>query len=78
MLLLSSFIVNVIKCTKIILSEKVFSSIIIINILNAQAIDRRCLNAQCSLITTTWRTPHFACFFDDSKIFVICSGNRGH
>ena len=32
--------------------------------------DRLCLNAQCSLITTkTWCTPYFYYFFDD-KVFV--------
>ena len=41
------------QCTKIILSEKVFLSIIVTI---AKAVDRLCLNAKCSLVTTTWRT----------------------
>ena len=53
---------NVIKCAKIILSEKIFSSIIV-TVANAKAMDELRLNAQCSLTTTTWRTPLFLLFF---------------
>jgi len=38
--------------------DKVFTSIIV-TIANGQGMDRLCLNAQCSLITTTWPTPYF-------------------
>jgi len=39
--------------------------------------DRLCLNAQCSLITTTTRpTPYFHYFFDE-KIFVTVDKNVG-
>jgi len=65
------FIVNVIKCTKINLSVKVFTSITV-TIANGKDMDRLCLNAQCSLITaTTWPTPYFCYFFDDI-IFCYC------
>jgi len=40
------FIVNVINCTKIHLSEKVFD-LMIVTIANGKATDRLCLNAQC-------------------------------
>ena len=38
--------------------------------------DRLCLNAQCSLITATWPTPHFYYFFDH-KIFVSVDEKAG-
>jgi len=61
--------VNVIKCTKINLPDKVFTSNTV-TIPSGKDMDRLCLNAQCSLITTiTWPTPYFYHFFDD-KIFV--------
>jgi len=56
------------KCTNF-LSGKVFSSIIV-TIANGKAMDRLCLNAQGSLITTTWPKPYFSYFFDN-KIFVF-------
>jgi len=64
------FIVNVIKCTKINLSNKVFTSITV-TIANGKDMDSLCLNAECSLITTTWPMPYFHYFFDD-KIFCHC------
>jgi len=40
-------------------------------------VDRLCLNAQCSLITTTtWPTPYFYYLFDD-KIFVAVNKKAG-
>jgi len=63
--------VNVIKCTKINLFDKVFTAITI-TITNGKDMDRLCLNAQCSLITATTRpTPYFYYFFDD-EIFCHC------
>jgi len=64
-------IVNVIKCTNINLSDKVFTSITI-TIATGKDMDMLCLNAQCSLITATTRpTPYFYYFFND-KIFFHC------
>jgi len=70
---------NVIKCTKINLSEKVFRSLILTIVSgNGKDVDRLCLNAQCSPpTTTTWPTPCLSYFFRD-KIFVVCSGNRNY
>ena len=71
------FIVDVITRTKIYLSEKVFSSIIV-TIANGKATDMLCLNAQCSqTTTTTWPTLYFSYFFDD-KVFDVRNGNKDY
>jgi len=58
----------VIKCTKLNLSDKVFTSMTI-TIANGKDLDKLRLNTQCSVMTAiTWPTPHFYYFFDD-KIF---------
>jgi len=51
----------VIKCTKINLSNKIFTSITVTKA-SGKDMDSLCLNAQCSLITTTWPMPYFHSF----------------
>jgi len=63
------FIVKVIKCAKIILSDKVFSSIIV-TIANVKG----CV--WMNNVLTTIGDALFLLFFDDDKIFVVFSGNR--
>jgi len=63
-------------CTKINLSDQVFTPIIV-TIANGKDMGRLCLNAQCSLITTTtWPTSYFYYFFSD-KIFVTVDKKAG-
>jgi len=59
----------------IILSEIFFTSIIV-TIANDKDMNRLCLNAQCSLMTTTWPVPCFYYFFDDN-IFVTVDKKAG-
>jgi len=67
---------NVIKCTKINLSEKVLSSSIG-TIANGKAVDKLCLNKQWSLkTTTTWPISYCFSYFFGDRIFVVCSGDR--
>jgi len=67
----------VIKYTKIILSDKLFCSILV-TVANAKAIDRLRLNAQRLLIpTATWRTPYFSYFSMITRFlsFAVVIGN---
>ena len=68
----SSFIVSVIKCTNIILSEKCFSSVTFHKYRQCQ---RLCSNAQCSN-NNNLVYALFHLFFDDNNIFAVCGGNR--
>jgi len=52
------------------LLNKLFTSIIV-TIANGKDMVRLCLNAQCSLITTTWPTSYFYHFFDDKFVSLL-------